>query len=111
MLFPTDERAIEVSGAGGHIVLMLWAITPSIELPAFDVASINARLARSWPDLSTEAARHVQERCARLGSGGEAWVEQGMILLAIEDRSPPPPPESARFASRKKTARSGKQPA
>lgn len=50
----------------------------AIDLPAFDVAGINALFARSLPDLSTEAARHVQEHFARLGSGGEAWIEQGI---------------------------------
>jgi wobble nucleotide-excising tRNase len=49
-----------------------------LELPVFDVAGINALLARSLPDLSTEAATRVQEHFAKLGPDGEAWVEQGI---------------------------------
>ena len=49
-----------------------------LELPVFDVAAINALLARSLPDLSSEAATRVQEHFAKLGPGGEAWVEDGI---------------------------------
>jgi len=49
-----------------------------LDLPVFDVAGINALLARSLPDLSTEAATRVQEHFTKLGAGGEAWVEQGI---------------------------------
>jgi wobble nucleotide-excising tRNase len=50
----------------------------SLDLPMFDVAGINALLARSLPDLSIEAAARVQVHFAMLGAGGEAWVEQGI---------------------------------
>ncbi len=50
----------------------------AIELPTFDVAGMNALLARSLPELSQEAAAHVQSHFTALGPGGESWVEQGI---------------------------------
>ena len=53
-----------------------------IALPGFDVAAINALLARNLPDLEAAAASRVREHLRRLGKGGEAWVGDGMDRVA-----------------------------
>lgn len=51
-------------------------------LPEFDVAAINALLARTLPDLEAEAAARVRTHLRSLGRGGEAWVGSGMAFIA-----------------------------
>ena len=54
----------------------------TITLPAFNVAAINAILARTLPTLEAEAAGHVRDHIRKLGRGGEAWVSDGMNRIA-----------------------------
>ncbi len=49
-----------------------------VALPSFDIATINALLARHLPDLEAGAAARVREHLRSLGKGGEAWVGEGM---------------------------------
>jgi len=53
----------------------------TLALPAFDVPEIDALLARDLPALEAAAAAQVQAHFARLGSGGEGWVSQGMSRI------------------------------
>ncbi|HEX4182428.1 MAG TPA: hypothetical protein VHY34_04155, partial [Caulobacteraceae bacterium] len=53
-----------------------------LTLPGFDVAAINALLARNLPDLEAAAAARVREHLRSLGRGGEAWVGDGMGRVA-----------------------------
>lgn len=59
-----------------------------LSLPSFDIAAINALLARTLPDLEAEAAARVRDHLRSLGRGGEAWVGDGMTRIppASEDR-------------------------
>ncbi|HEX4768155.1 MAG TPA: AAA family ATPase [Lichenihabitans sp.] len=52
-----------------------------LSLPGFDVAAINAILARTLPDLEAEAAARVRNHLRSLGRGGEAWVSEGMTRI------------------------------
>jgi hypothetical protein len=45
-------------------------------LPAFDVAGIDALLARDLPGIDAAAAAHVHPHCGRIGPDGEAWVAE-----------------------------------
>lgn len=51
---------------------------PALSLPRFDVASISSLLARTLPDLQAEAAARVRAHLEKLGTGGEAWVAEGV---------------------------------
>jgi wobble nucleotide-excising tRNase len=53
-----------------------------LALPDFDVAALNALLARNLPDLEAAAAARVREHLRSLGRGGEAWVGDGMGRVA-----------------------------
>ncbi|WP_420608334.1 AAA family ATPase [Novosphingopyxis sp.] len=53
-----------------------------LALPDFDVAATNAVLSRTLADLETRAAARVRAHLQRLGSGGEAWVGDGMGRIA-----------------------------
>lgn len=55
--------------------------TPEFEglnLPVFDVASIDQILQQDLPALDAEAATRVQAHLAALGEGAETWVADGM---------------------------------
>ncbi|MDI2052976.1 hypothetical protein [Bradyrhizobium sp. Mp19] len=52
-----------------------------LSLPSFDLAAINAFLARTLPDLEAEAAARVRDHLRSLGRGGEAWVGDGMTRI------------------------------
>lgn len=52
-----------------------------LSLPSFDIAAINALLARTLPDLEAEAAARVRDHLRSLGRGGEAWVGDGMTRI------------------------------
>lgn len=51
-------------------------------LPLFDIDELNILLHRNLADLEATAAANVQEHFARLGTGGETWVSQGMPRIA-----------------------------
>lgn len=53
-----------------------------VALPGFDIAAINALLARNLPDLETAAAARVRQHLRSLGKGGEAWVGDGLARVA-----------------------------
>lgn len=52
------------------------------ELPAFDVAAIQATLGRDMPELDAAAAAEVQTHLVKLGPRGENWVGDGMSRIA-----------------------------
>jgi wobble nucleotide-excising tRNase len=53
-----------------------------ITLPRFDIPALEALLACDLPDLQADAAARVQTHLAKLGRGGEAWVNSGMTRIA-----------------------------
>jgi wobble nucleotide-excising tRNase len=53
-----------------------------LSLPQFDVAAVNALLARTLPQLQAEAATQVRDHLRQLGRGGEVWVGDGMTRLS-----------------------------
>lgn len=53
----------------------------ALDLPPFDIAAINALLARNLPELEGEAAARVQAHLATIGVGAETWVGDGMQRL------------------------------
>ena len=55
-----------------------------INLPAFDIVTIEDILQKGLPDLDAEAANRVSGHLAELGEGGEKWISDGIELL------PPP---------------------
>jgi wobble nucleotide-excising tRNase len=61
----------------------------AIALPSFDTAAIGRLLARDLPGLDTVAARRVQEHLARLPTGSESWVADGMRRLSEDARECP----------------------
>ena len=50
----------------------------TFDLPPFDLDALEALLTRDLPALDAHAAAQVQSHLAGLGSGGEAWVADGM---------------------------------
>lgn len=54
-------------------------------LPSFDLAELSQKLALDPPTLDAAAAARVQAHLARLGSGGEAWVEDGIHRASTLD--------------------------
>lgn len=55
-----------------------------IDAPAFDTGALQALLGRSLPDLEAQAASRVQAHIARLGSGGENWIGEGLPRILQE---------------------------
>lgn len=53
-----------------------------LSLPAFDVDSLNALLARSMATLDADAAARVQAHLGKIGANGERWVGEGVTILA-----------------------------
>ena len=51
-------------------------------LPAFDLPSISGVLASDLPELDARAAELVQSHATSLGTGGEAWVADGVRRIA-----------------------------
>lgn len=64
-----------------------------ISLPRFDEAALNVLLQRDLPDLDAKAATHVQAHINNMGERGEAWVAEGisMIAPAAEEEHAPCP--------------------
>lgn len=57
----------------------------SLALPNINVDEINAILAKDIPSLDREAISQVQRHLAHVGTGGEAWVSEGMKCLTNND--------------------------
>ena len=55
----------------------------SIDLPQFDVATLNALLQRGLPELEANAAGRVQAHIRKLGGDGETWVSEGIDLIPL----------------------------
>lgn len=53
-----------------------------LSLPGFDLAAVEALLARTLPQLQAEAATQVRDHLRQIGRGGEAWVGEGMTRLS-----------------------------
>jgi wobble nucleotide-excising tRNase len=63
--------------------------TPTFEtltIPSFDLERITAALGRSLADLEGTAVALAQAHFAELGSGGEAWVADGMARISDTER-------------------------
>jgi wobble nucleotide-excising tRNase len=58
-----------------------------ISLPKIDVSAVRALLAKTIPDIETEAMNMVRAHFADLGKGAEGWVATGMALASPEHRS------------------------
>jgi wobble nucleotide-excising tRNase len=74
------ERALAAAQAGAEV--QAQPAFAAIELPAFDVAQLNALLARDLPQLDGAAASKVQTHLAQLGPTSERWVAEGVTILA-----------------------------
>ena len=55
----------------------------SIELPQFDITTINTLLQRGLPELEADAAGRVQAHLGKLGRDGETWVSEGVDLIPL----------------------------
>ena len=60
----------------------------TLTIPAFDLAGLEALLARDLPGLDRSVVTRVQAHLATLGSEGEAWVSRGMRFhTALEEET------------------------
>lgn len=59
----------------------------TLDLPAFDLASVEVLLAGDLTDLDMHAAALVQGHLASIGDGGEGWVADGMERVKSPDVS------------------------
>jgi wobble nucleotide-excising tRNase len=50
----------------------------TVELPSFEIATINSLLVRDLPNLDANAATQVQAHFGTLGDGAEGWVADGV---------------------------------
>ena len=73
-----QEAERNLAAARSADVIRQRAAFMPFSLPGFDVAAIDALLARNLPDLEAAAAARVREHLRNLGKGGEAWVGDGM---------------------------------
>ena len=78
-----------LAAAGEQEPIWNTAVLETLSLPAFDAGKINALLQRDLPNLEASAAARVQAHVSGIGSGGEAWVADGMR------RTAPPTPDGA----------------
>ena len=53
----------------------------ALELPELDTVRLNSLLSLSLPDISEVAIQRVNSHLARLGSGGQEWVANGMARV------------------------------
>ncbi len=60
----------------------------TFDLPTFDLDALEALLTRDLLTLDAHAAERVQSHIAGLGSGGEAWVADGMRRIPLSDTCP-----------------------
>ena len=81
------EAERQLSAARASDAIRLRAGFSPLALPDFDVATINAVLNRTFADLETGAAARVRAHLQSLGSGGEAWVGDGMGRIAGASQS------------------------
>jgi wobble nucleotide-excising tRNase len=50
----------------------------ALSLPEFDIVAVSAIISRDLPELDAAAAARVQAHVKSLGSGGEAWIADGV---------------------------------
>ena len=55
-------------------------------LPVFDIAALSAVLQSGLPELDASASARVQSHVGSLGSGGEAWVADGVRRVQVPVR-------------------------
>jgi len=70
------ERAL--AAARDQDVVRTTPLFETLGLPAFDTDSIDTLLQRDLPDLDATAEAQVRAHVARLGGGGEQWINDGM---------------------------------
>ncbi|MEW5982602.1 MAG: AAA family ATPase [Acidobacteriota bacterium] len=85
VLLPREEIELEIRAAERRLAAARQqeAIRTTLpfedfSLPSFDTAAIEEVLGADLPSLDAAAAARVQTHLAALGSGGEAWVADGM---------------------------------
>lgn len=70
------ERAL--AAARDQDAVRTTPLFETLELPAFDIESIEALLQRDLPNLDATAEAQVRAHVAKLGHGGEQWINDGM---------------------------------
>jgi wobble nucleotide-excising tRNase len=70
------ERAL--AAARDQNAVRTTPLFETLGLPAFDAESIDTLLQRDLPDLDATAEAEVRAHVARLGRGGEQWINDGM---------------------------------
>lgn len=83
------ERALAAAREQGAV--RTAPLFETLVLPAFDIEALDRVLGRDLPDLDATAEAQVRDHVARLGSGGEQWLADGMQRLArhgVEETCP-----------------------
>jgi wobble nucleotide-excising tRNase len=80
---PDIDQAIQgaernLAAARSSDAVRQQAVFDELALPDLDLSGIEALLNRDLPELEADAATRVQAHLASLGSGGEAWISNGM---------------------------------
>jgi wobble nucleotide-excising tRNase len=73
-----QEAERNLAAARSSDAIRQQAVFDELVLPDFDLNDIEALLNRDLPELEADAAARVQAHLASLGSGGEAWISDGM---------------------------------
>ena len=77
-----QEAERQLSAARSADAIGQAPVFTALALPAFDIPSLSALLARTLPDLEAAAAARVQAHLANLGRGGTAWVDSGLVQVS-----------------------------
>ncbi len=72
----------DLSAARSADAIRQHASFTALTLPAFDIAAIDALLARTLPDMEAVAAARVRAHLQHLGKGGEVWVAEGLPRIS-----------------------------
>lgn len=81
------ERALAAAREQGAV--RTEPLFDTLMLPAFDVEAIERVLQRDLPDLDATAEAQVRAHVARLGTGGEHWLSDGMRRVPLDDQTCP----------------------
>ncbi|MXP47445.1 AAA family ATPase [Altererythrobacter luteolus] len=76
------ERALAAAQSGAAV--QTEPEFDALILPAFDIDGINALLARGMEHLDADAAAQVQTHLAQIGTNGERWVSDGVVILSSD---------------------------
>lgn len=85
------ERALAAVNSAS--LIKQQSLFVSLNLPSFDIDTIETLLQRDLPELQTETASSVHQHIANLGGNGEEWIREGMdklnLVESIEGRDCP----------------------